>query len=48
MGESGHAGNFSLKIRQVTRVLPEAVCGEMLRFLNALGRELIRQTGKEQ
>ncbi|MBR5109618.1 MAG: sugar phosphate isomerase/epimerase [Clostridia bacterium] len=48
LAEIGYAGNFSLEIKQATRPLPEAVCGDMLRFLNALGREMIRQTGKEQ
>lgn len=43
LGEIGYDGNFSLELKQSVRALPEALRGDMLRFLYALGREMIRQ-----
>ena len=40
----GYQGNFSLELKHAPQALPEALCGDRLRFLRALGGDMIRQT----
>ena len=41
--ETGYSGNFSLELKRATAELPDALCGDMLRFLHRLGRYMIEQ-----
>lgn len=43
LNEIGYENNFSFELKHATQPLPPAMCGDMLRFLRALGEHMIGQ-----